>query len=1034
MVGLIVTLLAGSLLWLLRDNWMPHSLARELGSPSLEGWLIVVNVLLLIGLLIVLWIRRSAPQKLDQQGITAPPLSQDDRETLPPSLINLSDLRHHLQRESRWGWKRHRSWLLLTGRPSQVEQIAPGLTSQGWLRCGGAVLLWGGDMASGGNRHDLNALRALRGRRPVDALIYAADDTVLSAVDTDTLQRGLWSMQDELRWQPPFYRLEVTTSLWPQDLAQHPLVAALSDTAFSTDTLAASLNTLASRLIPPGMQSLAHNPRQDYLLRLSSRLKEEGVARLVAFFRAFSDEATPLRLHGMLFTSSLVKNETDFLYQQRMGAIWRGITGHCEGLPGKNITTDIRTVLLWCLWALLALWGMGTIVSGASNFSLLRQTQALLITSTASDPQLEAVQAHLQALIDQQHTGTPWYRRFGMDISDRLPPLLWPEYLRLASARIALPARRALEHQLVSPSMDPTTRYDRLKALLMLSMPERTGDEAARRFLTGQLKVVLPQLPLSQLAWFAARLHDYPVLRITPDKALVSQARLVLVEEMKGPRAEAKRWQAIVDQARRHHADMSLSQLSGDADLNGFYQSTATVPGEFTRAAWEEQVRPAIEQQVQAIQEQTAWVLGPQQGELSPEAMRSRLRSRYFTEYAAAWQQMLNQITWTAPQSRTEQLAGLADPNRSPLIALMHELSWQGLAGSPDETRGQVHTLLEPVFGGLVAMEKGRPLPGDNGITLRQWISQAARLRDQMRNIDAASGRARALATSIFKGTQLNNSAAELPERIRNQLGGKLSPAGNALFIAPFGYAWQDVMQQGIGRMNSRWQEEIVTLWHRRFDGKYPFSSAGADANLAEIGEFIRPDIGHLAFFIRDNLQGVLEFRGNRWQVAKTLPPGLTVSPAFLTALNRLNRIGMTLFSETTGVKFRLQPETARDVVSTRLFIDGQRLDYANQMPFWRDIHWPGETYQPGTSLMWNSARAGARLYSDLPGQWGFIRLLAQAKVTPQGLNRYRLTWTAQDGLPLNYLLDAAEWQNPLDILLLQGFRLPEVIFIPATR
>ncbi|MBV5097522.1 type VI secretion IcmF C-terminal domain-containing protein, partial [Tenebrionicola larvae] len=73
--------------------------------------------------------------------------------------------------------------------------------------------------------------------------------------------------------------------------------------------------------------------------------------------------------------------------------------------------------------------------------------------------------------------------------------------------------------------------------------------------------------------------------------------------------------------------------------------------------------------------------------------------------------------------------------------------------------------------------------------------------------------------------------------------------------------------------------------------------------------------------------------------------------------------------------------------------------------------------------------QAGARLYRDFPGQWGFIRLLEQAKVSKEGQNRARLTWAAQDGQMLNYLLEAEADQDPLTVLSLKGFRLPETIF-----
>jgi type VI secretion system protein ImpL len=428
MTGFIVALLAGSILWLLRAEWLPYSLAKALNTPSLDSWLVAVFILLFATILIRVWIQRRAPQKLDSEGITAPPLSEEERQAQPQYLINRDELKRHLQRDSRWRWKHRHAWLLLTGTPSQVEQVAPGLTSQGWLRCGNAILLWGGDIIQEGNQPDLKALRAMRGRRPVDALVHVADDTVQSASRIDALQRGLWSVQHALRWQPPVYRLEVTKTQWPQEITAHPLVAALSGPAFTVTQLRTLLAALADNMVTPGMQYVMQNTRHDYLLRLSSQLKHGGVERLLNLYRVFQDDARSFRLHGVLFTPPLVNDDTGFLYQQRMGAVWRGIAGHSARQPGKSATLDPRTVMLWCLEALLALWATGMVVSWCGNISLLHHTQALLSASSLkNEQQLGALQAQLRTLAEQQQTGTPWYRRFGLDISGRLPPYLWPE-------------------------------------------------------------------------------------------------------------------------------------------------------------------------------------------------------------------------------------------------------------------------------------------------------------------------------------------------------------------------------------------------------------------------------------------------------------------------------------------------------------------------------------------------------------------------------------------------------------------------------
>lgn len=53
-------------------------------------------------------------------------------------------------------------------------------------------------------------------------------------------------------------------------------------------------------------------------------------------------------------------------------AYGRGCRALC--LPGKRTALDTRTVVLWCLGALLALWGTGMVVSWCGNVILMRHT------------------------------------------------------------------------------------------------------------------------------------------------------------------------------------------------------------------------------------------------------------------------------------------------------------------------------------------------------------------------------------------------------------------------------------------------------------------------------------------------------------------------------------------------------------------------------------------------------------------------------------------------------------------------------------
>ena len=117
--------------------------------------------------------------------------------------------------------------------------------------------------------------------------------------------------------------------------------------------------------------------------------------------------------------------------------------------------------------------------------------------------------------------------------------------------------------------------------------------------------------------------------------------------------------------------------------------------------------------------------------------------------------------------------------------------------------------------------------------------------------------------------------------------------------------------------------------------------------------------------------------------------------------------------------------------MQTTMIIDSQKLIYVNQMPAWKRFTWPADTEAPGANLSWISTQAGTRQYADIPGTWGWIRLLDKAAISayPGVGSSYSLSWTAQDGRKLNYTLRTEAGEGPLALLKLRNFRLPETIF-----
>lgn len=955
------------------------------------------------------------------------PVEQNEIPKQHP-VIDFPRLRASLRKRYGLRWKRKLPWLLVMGEATDIEAVAPGLTQSGWMTVGNTLLLWGGSLAAGGNPADLQALRRLRPHAPADALIWISHEAHYTQTEqADAVLRGYEIVRHRLRWELPVYLLDRRKLAWPQPERPVQLVGVFDNKSLTPASLSSSVDSLLPELRTQGMAQISGNLSHAFLLQLASDLQ----ARLTGWTDAFKpllNSYRPLPLYGVAFSPALTLRAYS-PHKRADSPVWRELSAGIHRHAGRPVGVTARAVVKWSAAAAMLVLAIGTIVSGISNYRLVTGSaeQVQQAKTSPSPAVLSSLQQRVQTLLAQQEQGTPLYRRFGLDVTDSLLPALWPEYSTLAHRLIVQPAQR----QLIAALVSPTPSYDVLKTYLMLVQPDKTTGAEAQRYLTQQLTPLLKNVAPQDIAFMAAKFARHPDWKIRPDNAAVTQARAALLNAMSGADAEQKLYGSLIYRTSRNFADLSLTQLLDGQETGGMFTLEAEVPGSFTRQAYEGAIAPEIAALVTQRQEQVGWVLAgpghPVEASLSPAALGERLTARYFAEYGTAWQKTLNQLKAHTAANPAEQLALASDVSRSPQIALMKQLAWQGLAGSPNERRNELIPALQPVFGGIVSMATGASK--GNGITLSGWRSQTAALRDKMRNLSAATGGTAALSQSVFRGTQIDNAVSELPARLRAQLGSGWQPMAQALFLAPLSQTWKGVMTTGVKGMDAQWQQEIVAVWQKEFDNTFPFTDSPKDASLAALNDFINPQTGLIAGFIREHLNGVLEYKDNRWQKADKLPPGLTVNAAFLSKLNQLDRLGHALNDTGWGFRFRLQAGTARDVVQTELSIDGQKLVYFNQMSFWQDIQWPGDTYYPGASLVWTSVRAGARLYFDTPGTWAFYRLLQKANITQVDSTHYQVVWIAGDGLPLTYRLAFIAGNDPVSLLKLDGFRLPNTIF-----
>ncbi len=805
---------------------------------------------------------------------------------------------------------------------------------------------------------------------------------------------------------------------------------------------------------------------------------------------------------------------------QEIGRSVRDHQGQRVGFYWPNALATLVTIAAigWCA---------AMTISFIGNRHLIDDAQASADAALAAAPgtpmalraQL-ALQQQIERFEYRQQHGVPWYLHAGLSYNDEILDSLWRPYQIAANRNLQRPVAQALQGELTELSQVRADTlqshaaqrhgYNALKAYLMLADPGRT-DPA---FLTGQIVAAWSApaemsagewLDISQrlAGFYADHLKAHPEWRINASNAIVTAARNTLVNQIGLANADDTVYQSIMDNAKGKYADASLTTLLNGTDARGLFTSAHTVPGIYTRAAWDGVIAEAIDK---ASGEQRAsgdWVLangGPAhsvntavvQGagatmaaideKRSSDDPKQRLTARYFAEYTAAWQGMLNSIQWQPAANLNgaiDQLTRLADAQTSPLIALMKSIQYQAQAGRPsqaltdtlvrkaqsligsdDQTQAVVANPLDKPFGPLLALMgdsgTGSRLGANSGstksngvanaptmlsgVSLAHYLTVATTMRLKLQQIAAspdAQAMARSLAQAVFQGklselAQARDDAALTAASVGTAWAG----FGDALFARPLDTAWETILQPAAASLNEAWRASVAAPFNAAMNGRYPFFDSNSDASFAELGRYVRPDTGLIARFITTQLGGVLKQQGDQWVPNELAPQTLQFDPTFVASIGQLSTLGAQFYAQgDAGYRFEMMALPTPNVTRSELAVDGKQIVYFNQQESWSPLAWPGDGLNGHAGLTWQTVNAGLRQAFESTGDWAFLRLISKADVKQLDSTRYQLTWSqpAADlspSEPLRYIMRAQVGAGPLDLLKLRGFRMPERIFV----
>jgi type VI secretion system protein ImpL len=1067
----------------------PERLGIRAGSDQQAFWLWAITVTTLITVMLLggyHWLGR----QVGRSGYSPGPA--DDVLELAPAKSKSAEpnpgtkARAYLREHYGPLWRYKVRLLLVVGEPDHVEAIAPGLTDKHWLEGQHAVLLWGGRAQDELKVTFAEQWQGLSRWRALDGVIWALDKTRSS--DAAAMSQGVRRLQDlarSLHWQLPIHLWQVCASLSAQTGRETQSVGVSLAARFTAQQLEDSLTQLVEPLRQLGWKQMKVKITHDFLTRLSRDLHAEGIARWrKALTPLLGEFAYGLPLRGLWFSLPLPAAQVQDLQSNHWcaDATWQGVLGE-RGGKGRRLGWPATRMLYALFMASALVSSIGLLLSFNGNRALILQEQNTLTSLQQAQTPHEQILAlhnlaHEVARLDYraQH-GTPWHLRFGLSKNDILLDALWPRYVEANTRLIRDPMVAHLQGQLRalvalkpgSPERAEAARhaYEPLKAYLMMAQPHK----AHPAFLVKAMSDSAPVrdgLKPNLWQFYAEQLPAHPDWRIDADPVLIAKVRQILLAQLGQRNAEATLYQRVLDRSANQFPDLNLRQMVGDTEAWTLFSTTASVPGVFTRQAWEGQVRRSIDEIAEARREEIDWVLSDAPGELAveltPAMLKQRLTERYFQDYSGVWLDFLNSLRWHRTDSLGEvidQLTMMSDVRQSPLIALVNALAYQGRAGTRSQAladslmqsaqqliaKDKIPAIdqlgqgpsgpLDATFGPLLALLGTDPESKGNSLSLQAFLTQVTRVRLKLQQISQATDPqaiSQALAQNVFQGNSVELTDTQAyANLIAASLGAEWGTIGQTLFVQPLDQAWQHVLQPSARALNQQWQRAIVDHWNNAFASRYPFAATNSDASLPMLGQLIRADSGRIEQFLQQQLSGVVRKEGNRWVADPRHSQGLRLNPQFLKAINQLGELADVLYTDGgMGLSFELQGKPVRDIVNTTFVLNGEKHHYFNQREFWQRFNWPGRGDHPGVMLTWTSVKASERLYGDFAGTWGLIRLLEKAKVTTldDGDSRYRVEITAPDGLNLTWHLRTELGAGPLALLKLRGFKLPRQIFL----
>lgn len=579
------------------------------------------------------------------------------------------------------------------------------------------------------------------------------------------------------------------------------------------------------------------------------------------------------------------------------------------------------------------------------------------------------------------------------------------------------------------------------------------------------------------VAFYVSQIGEDDLPLIENNEEVVGASREVLRGAFRQLSAVERVYNELKARANTQFAPMTVGRILNSRDLD-LVAGSSTLPGSFTREAWDKYFRVAIADASKGSIKGDDWVLATSSLEnLSKdgdfERNRQALEALYKAEYANEWKKFLQGVAiqdFGSLDNAARALGKLSDPQNSALKLILakaaYETSWDNPSQLSKSIESAKNTVIERTeklvlgngspavgvadkrlgeVGGKFALIAALATPGEGGrMPLSAYLDMLVKLQGKLAQIAAnpepglparqlmqatlsASGSEFAEALAMIDGTFLGSVPDENREIVR------------PLLVRPLIQAYATLIPHVEQDINRLWQAEVMSSW-RNLAGKYPFADSSNEASMAEIAKFLKPVEGTLPRFVEKNLNGLVTKRGNQLIPRTWANLGVAFTPAFLSGVAGLTAAGDTVLQEGEGAKFELQPIPTPGLSEILIEIDGQLLRYRNGPQPWTSFSWPNTSGSgvEGARIQTVSFAGVSTSVANFSGRLGLMRLLNQARVDAQSGGAAVLEWRLKPaseaggsesvGDTVRFNFRAVSGANPMS---LSGFRrqaLPEKI------